>query len=49
MSVAEISEELGLPSLRSHEWYIQGTCAPTGEGLYEGLDWFSKIVNQKKN
>jgi ADP-ribosylation factor 1/2 len=30
------------------EWYIQGTCALTGDGLYEGLDWLSKTVSKKK-
>lgn len=23
------------------QWYIQSTCAPQGQGLYEGLDWLS--------
>ena len=48
MSVAEVTEKLGLHTLRGREWYIQGTCAMTGDGLYEGLDWLSKIVAKKK-
>ena len=41
MNAAEITDKLGLHSLRQRQWYIQSTCATTGEGLYEGLDWLS--------
>jgi hypothetical protein len=41
MDVAEITDKLGLHSLRDRNWYIQGTCATSGDGLYEGLDWLS--------
>jgi hypothetical protein len=27
--------------------YIQSTCATTGEGLYEGLDWLSSNIASK--
>ncbi|CAF0965571.1 unnamed protein product [Adineta ricciae] len=46
MNAAEITEKLGLHSLRNRNWYIQATCATSGDGLYEGLDWLS---NQLKN
>merc|ERR1712083_21557 len=39
MSVNEATEKLGLNQLRNRQWYIQSTCATTGDGLYEGLDW----------
>jgi ADP-ribosylation factor protein 1 len=48
MSVAEVTEKLGLHTIRGREWYIQGTCAMTGDGLYEGLEWLSKTVGKKK-
>ena len=41
MSVAEVTDKLGLHSLRNRKWYIQATCATSGEGLFEGLDWLS--------
>jgi len=47
MSVAEITEKLGLHSLGARKWYIQSTCATTGDGLYEGLDWLSSALNSK--
>ncbi|PON46132.1 Small GTPase superfamily, ARF type [Parasponia andersonii] len=28
-------------------WYIQSTCATSGEGLYEGLDWLSNNIANK--
>ncbi|GFT49550.1 ADP-ribosylation factor 4 [Nephila pilipes] len=39
MSAGELTERLGLNSLRNRRWYIQATCATQGDGLYEGLDW----------
>ena len=48
MSVAEVTEKLGLHTLRGRDWYIQGTCAMTGDGLYDGLEWMSKTVSKKK-
>eukprot|EP00294_Goniomonas_avonlea_P014370 CAMPEP_0114552170 /NCGR_PEP_ID=MMETSP0114-20121206/6985_1 /TAXON_ID=31324 /ORGANISM="Goniomonas sp, Strain m" /LENGTH=170 /DNA_ID=CAMNT_0001737035 /DNA_START=81 /DNA_END=593 /DNA_ORIENTATION=- len=41
MNASEITDKLGLSELRGRKWYIQGACATTGEGLYEGLDWLS--------
>ena len=44
MSPAEISAELDLVSIQDHSWHIQGCCALTGEGLFEGLDWIVEQV-----
>lgn len=41
MACSELSEKLGLSSIRGRKWYIQSTCATQGQGLYEGLDWLS--------
>ena len=46
MSTAELTDKLGLHSLRQRNWFIQGACATSGEGLYEGLDWLA--ANTKK-
>ena len=48
MSVSEVAEKMGLHELKSIDWNIQGTCALTGEGLYEGIDWLSKAVKRKR-
>ncbi|XP_074294014.1 ADP-ribosylation factor-like [Silene latifolia] len=47
MTVAEITDKLGLNSLRQRRWYIQAACATSGEGLYEGLDWLSSSISTK--
>ena len=44
MNAAEITDKLGLHSLRQRHWYIQSACATSGEGLYEGLDWLSNNI-----
>jgi len=47
MSVAEVTDKLGLHSIRTRKWYIQSTCATSGDGLYEGLDWLSNVLSGK--
>ncbi len=46
MNAAEITDKLGLNQLRGRKWYIQGTCATQGTGLYEGLDWLSNELSK---
>merc|ERR1712205_255820 len=48
MTAAEITEKLGLHTMRNRQWYIQSTCATTGDGLYEGLDWMSRSLSSRK-
>lgn len=48
MNAADITEKLGLHSMRNREWYIQATCATDGAGLYEGLDWLSNALKSTK-
>merc|ERR1712146_278558 len=47
MTAAEVTEKLGLQSMRNRKWFIQSTCATTGDGLYEGLDWMSRTLSSK--
>eukprot|EP00697_Spironema_sp_BW2_P006018 gnl/Spiro4/18378_TR9836_c0_g2_i1.p1 gnl/Spiro4/18378_TR9836_c0_g2~~gnl/Spiro4/18378_TR9836_c0_g2_i1.p1 ORF type:complete len:293 (-),score=40.21 gnl/Spiro4/18378_TR9836_c0_g2_i1:120-998(-) len=39
MSVADVTERLGLRSLTERKWHVMGTTGTTGAGLLEGLDW----------
>ena len=48
LSVKEITQRLKLNTLRNRKWFIQSTCATTGDGLYEGLDWLSNTLKQYK-
>lgn len=47
MRVAEVTEKLGLHMLRGRDWYIQGTSALSGDGLYDGLEWLTKLCGKK--
>lgn len=46
MSATELFGELNLKKLRNRKWYIQGTCATSGYGLCEGLDWMSNAFSK---
>ena len=37
LSASELTDRLGLNGLRDRQWYIQASCATSGEGLYEGM------------
>jgi len=41
MGPEEVVQKLGLCDLHSREWLVQASCATTGDGLYQGLDWLS--------
>lgn len=47
MTVSELTGKLQLQSLRNRKWYIQSTCATTGDGLYEVIEFFllEKMIN----
>ncbi|CAK5274503.1 unnamed protein product [Mycena citricolor] len=46
LSTAEMADKLGLSGLRHRTWYIQATCAMSGEGMYEGLEWLTKNIKR---
>jgi len=48
MPAAELTEKLGLCGMRARKWYIQSTCATSGDGLYEGMDWMSRVLSSRK-
>jgi len=48
MSPNDVTEKLGLSSLKNRQWLVQGTSATTGQGLKEGLDWMATVLLKKK-
>jgi ADP-ribosylation factor 1/2 len=46
LSVSDVTDKMGLNKLRARKWYVQGCCATTGDGLYEGLDWLSNTLGK---
>ncbi|KAJ7583838.1 ADP-ribosylation factor 3 [Mycena floridula] len=47
MNTAELTDKLGLHGLRSRNWFIQATCAKSGEGLYEGLEYLARTLGKR--
>ena len=45
-SASEIATALRLSDLK-HKWWVQGTSATSGAGLYEGLNWISANIGTK--
>jgi len=48
MTVQELNEKLMLHRLRGRQWFMQQSCALTGNGLYEGLDWLHSVLQHRK-
>eukprot|EP00483_Globobulimina_turgida_P008312 UN08328 len=48
INVNEVIKRLDLESLINRTWMIQETCAMSGDGLYEGLEWLSNKLDAKK-
>jgi len=46
MNTQQLVDRLRLSQIRQ-QWYIQASCAATGDGLYEGLDWLAKTCRNK--
>eukprot|EP00928_Gymnodinium_smaydae_P020227 TRINITY_DN1781_c1_g1_i2.p1 TRINITY_DN1781_c1_g1~~TRINITY_DN1781_c1_g1_i2.p1 ORF type:complete len:233 (-),score=41.92 TRINITY_DN1781_c1_g1_i2:175-873(-) len=46
MKPAEVVEKLGLHGIRGRKWFIAGSVATRGEGLYEGLEWLTETVER---
>mmetsp|Transcript_17359 Transcript_17359/g.42105 ORF Transcript_17359/g.42105 Transcript_17359/m.42105 type:complete len:182 (+) Transcript_17359:363-908(+) len=48
LTSAQVSEALGLTSIRSREWQIFQTSATKGEGLTDGMEWLSATLAGSK-
>ena len=46
--ITKLIDELQLRNLTQNPWHIQGACATTGDGLYEGLERLSKMIREFK-
>lgn len=40
----DLASKLCLSSVTDRKWRVQGTCATSGDGLYEAIIEFSKLV-----
>ncbi|KAL7057988.1 hypothetical protein AAHC03_016350 [Spirometra sp. Aus1] len=48
MQACEVTHRLVLSALHGRQWYVQATCATSGTGLYEGLDWLCNTLSPAK-
>ena len=37
LSASELTDRLALNGVRDRQWFIQGSCAVSGDGLYQGM------------
>jgi len=44
MDTGEVTEKLELNKLRDRNWFVQSTCAVSGDGLLDGLTWLNAHV-----
>lgn len=47
LSPAEVTDQLALHKLKNRNWYVQPSCAVTGDGLIAGLTWLSSAFKSK--
>ena len=48
-SPSDVAAKLGLPQLRNRKWYVHGTSAVTGSGVYEVMEELSKMTKEFQN
>jgi len=46
MKPVQLTESLKLSSLRDRNWFVQPSCATTGDGLEDGLKWLLTTVTK---
>ena len=44
LSAAQVSEQLGLTSVKDRQWHICAAVAKDGTGLTDGLDWLTDVI-----
>ena len=48
LTEAQVAEGLGLHDIKNRDWAIFKTSAIKVEGLFEGLDWLSNMLKNRK-
>lgn len=44
--LSKMAEHLGLRAMHTRQWHLQSCIARQGDGIYEGLDWLSRVLNK---
>lgn len=45
LTASELVDQLGLLGIKNRKWYCQSSCAITGDGIFDGLDWLTRNIN----
>ena len=48
VTTTEVADKLCLDKHRGRQWFIQATCAVTGEGIVDGLEWLASNLKKKR-
>ena len=48
MKPSELIEQLNLHSISRQRWFVQSACALTGDGIIEGMQQLSKMINDRR-
>ena len=43
-SPSDVAAKLGLHEMKNRRWFVQGTSATSGQGVYEGMEELSSLV-----
>jgi len=46
LTVAEVTDRMNLSSVKNRRWKVQAASMLTGDGLYDGMDWFAQAVKE---
>jgi signal recognition particle receptor subunit beta len=49
LSHAQVAEALKLIEIKDRAWQIQASCAKTGDGLKDGLEWLMDAISTSKS
>ena len=44
----QLIAQLQMSRYNNHSWYVQGTCAVTGEGIWEGVEIIAEMIKDHK-
>ena len=47
-TTTEVLEKLGLEARKERAWFLQASCAITGEGIGEGMEWLADNLKKRK-
>ena len=48
-STSFVADKIGLSQVKDRPWAIQGSCAVTGDGIYEGLEQLVEMIKKQRS